>query len=81
MYSQYPLATVAKVVHYLVPTYSAYGEHRMALVPDLAEFVSRADWQTLSNNARRRLKIRLVDSLGCAIGALEGGSISVVVRY
>jgi 2-methylcitrate dehydratase len=53
----------------------------MALVPDLAEFVSRADWQTLSNNARRRLKIRLVDSLGCAIGALEGGSISVVVRY
>ncbi len=47
----------------------------MTQVQDLANFVVNSDYQDLSNNARRELKIRLLDSLGCAIGALEGAPI------
>jgi len=38
----------------------------------LAAFVVRASYEDLSEAARRQLKIRILDSLGCAIGALEG---------
>src|SRR5215470_13499715 len=38
----------------------------------LAAFVVRASYEDLSETARRQLKIRILDSLGCAIGALEG---------
>jgi 2-methylcitrate dehydratase len=38
----------------------------------LAAFVARASYEDLSERARRQLKIRILDSLGCAIGALEG---------
>jgi 2-methylcitrate dehydratase len=38
----------------------------------LAEFVSRASYDDLSTEARRHLKIRILDSLGCAIGAFGG---------
>src|SRR5262245_48346433 len=38
----------------------------------LAEFVARASYDDLSQAARRHLKIRILDSLGCAIGALGG---------
>src|SRR5262245_40477050 len=41
----------------------------------LAAFVARASYDDLSEEARRQLKIRILDSLGCAIGALEGGPI------
>jgi len=38
----------------------------------LAAFVARASYDDLSEAARHHLKIRILDSLGCAIGALEG---------
>jgi 2-methylcitrate dehydratase len=37
----------------------------------MAEFVSRASYEDLSKQARQQLKIRVLDSLGCAIGALD----------
>jgi len=42
----------------------------MALVDELASFVSAADYSQLSESAREQAKIRKLDALGCAIGAL-----------
>ncbi|HEX5914301.1 MAG TPA: MmgE/PrpD family protein, partial [Rubrobacter sp.] len=44
----------------------------------LAEFVARASYADLSVAAVRELKIRILDSLGCAIGALGGGPVRLV---
>lgn len=44
----------------------------MTEVQKLAQFVSTRTYEHLSEEAIRELKIRLLDSLGCAIGALEG---------
>jgi 2-methylcitrate dehydratase len=38
----------------------------------LAGFASRATWDAISPAAREALKIRVLDSLGCAFGALRG---------
>lgn len=38
----------------------------------LAAFVVRASYEELSAAAREQLKLRVLDTLGCAIGALEG---------
>ncbi len=42
------------------------------IVHDLSEFVSKASFSDISKEAVDQLKIRLLDSLGTAIGALEG---------
>jgi len=42
----------------------------MTQVQELAKFVVQAKFDTLSEEAKRELKIRVLDSLGCAIGAL-----------
>lgn len=42
------------------------------IVHDLAKFVDRASFDELSDEAINQLKIRLLDSLGTAIGAIEG---------
>lgn len=44
----------------------------MIQAEQLASFVTRASYEDLSAAARRELKVRVLDSLGCAIGALEG---------
>ena len=44
----------------------------MTQAQQLAAFVAEASYNTLSEAARLQLKIRILDSLGCAIGALEG---------
>lgn len=44
----------------------------MTMAERLAAFVVRADYDDLSGEARRQLKIRILDALGCAIGALDG---------
>ncbi|HEY3248836.1 MAG TPA: MmgE/PrpD family protein [bacterium] len=44
----------------------------MTVVEQLAEFVARASYTDLSDDARRQLRVRVLDSLGCAIGALGG---------
>ena len=43
----------------------------MTYVEQLARFVVRASFDDLSDQARQQLKIRILDALGCAIGALD----------
>jgi 2-methylcitrate dehydratase len=45
----------------------------MTLVEQLAKFVCRAQYEDLSDAAREAMKIRVLDALGCAIGALDSG--------
>ena len=44
----------------------------MTIAEELASFVVRASYDDLTDEARHQLKIRVLDSLACAIGALEG---------
>ncbi len=44
----------------------------MTQVEQLAAFVARASYADLSAEASQQLKIRVLDALGCAIGALDG---------
>ncbi len=50
----------------------------MTEVEKLAEFVVRASYDDLSGAAREQLKIRVLDSLGCAIGAVDGEPIRLI---
>jgi 2-methylcitrate dehydratase len=44
----------------------------------LAEFVNRASFDAISNAARVQLKIRILDSLGCAVAAITSGLVQLV---
>src|SRR6266852_801179 len=50
----------------------------MTQVEQLAAFVVRTRYEDLSEEARQQLKIRVLDALGCAIGALEGPPIRML---
>ncbi len=50
----------------------------MTLVEQLASFVVHASYENLSDTARQALKIRLLDAIGCAIGALNGEPIQLL---
>lgn len=50
----------------------------MTEVQTLAKFVTTRGYNDLSTNAVQQLKIRLLDSLGCAIGALNGPPIKLL---
>jgi 2-methylcitrate dehydratase len=50
----------------------------LTLVQDLAAFASRASWDDLSEPVRDALKARVLDSLGCALGALQGAPVRAV---
>jgi 2-methylcitrate dehydratase len=47
-------------------------------VHELAQFVVGTSFQTLSSSAKQELKVRVLDALGCAIGALEGEPIRML---
>jgi 2-methylcitrate dehydratase len=53
----------------------------MSCVENLAAFVCRSAYEDLSETTREQLKIRILDSLGCAVGACEGEPIRVIRRY
>lgn len=53
----------------------------MALVEQLAVFVSRAAYDALSSEARTQLKIRILDALACAAGALTGEPIQLLREH
>lgn len=53
----------------------------MSLVEQLADFVVTASYEALSQAARKALKIRVLDSLGCAIGALSGEPIQYIREH
>jgi len=50
----------------------------MTVAEDLARFVVRASYADISNDAVLALKIRVLDALGCAIGALDSEPIRLI---
>jgi 2-methylcitrate dehydratase len=50
----------------------------MTRAEQLAAFVVRAAYEDLSEAARPQLKIRVLDALGCAVGALEGEPVRLI---
>lgn len=50
----------------------------MTEVQKLAQFINTRTYSDLSEDAIRELKIRLLDSLGCAIGALKGEPVKML---
>ncbi len=50
----------------------------MTHVQELAQYVAKARYDACSSAARQQLKVRVLDSLGCAIGALEGEPIPML---
>jgi 2-methylcitrate dehydratase len=53
----------------------------MTMAEELAAFVRRASWEDLSPDARKALKVRVVDSLGCAFGAFAGTPIRIIQEH
>src|SRR5436305_4302020 len=50
----------------------------MTQAEQLAGFVVQAKYDDLSEGARQQLKLRVLDALGCAIGALKGPPIRML---
>jgi 2-methylcitrate dehydratase len=50
----------------------------MSRVEQLARFAVQARYEDLSQQARQELKIRVLDALGCAIGALDGPPLAML---
>ena len=50
----------------------------MTTVERLAAFVRARSWEDLSDEARAALKLRVLDALGCALGALGAAPVSAV---
>lgn len=50
----------------------------MTQVEQLAAFVEHMTYEDLSEEARHQLKIRILDALGCALGAIEGPPIKML---
>ena len=60
-------------------TTESIGQGRKTtLVQELGQFVVQASFEDLSEAARQALKVRVLDSLGCAIGALAGEPIRIL---
>ncbi|GBD16843.1 2-methylcitrate dehydratase [bacterium HR26] len=53
----------------------------MTMVEELAAFAVQARYDDLSEAARQQLKIRILDALGCAIGALDGAPIRALRQH
>jgi 2-methylcitrate dehydratase len=47
-------------------------------VEELADFVVRASYRDISDTAGEQLRIRTLDALGCAIGALDGEPVRMI---
>src|SRR5688572_28589950 len=50
----------------------------MTAVTGLARFVAERSWDDLSAVARRELKIRVLDALGCALGAIAAPPVEAI---
>jgi 2-methylcitrate dehydratase len=50
----------------------------MTAVTRLARFVAERSWDDLSDVARRELKIRVLDALGCALGAIDAPPVEAI---
>jgi 2-methylcitrate dehydratase len=54
------------------------GDEPLTKAEELARFVVQAHYSDLSQEAVKHLKMRVLDSLGCAIGALNGEPVSMI---
>src|SRR5256885_86240 len=54
------------------------GSSAMTIAERLARYAVAASYDDLSEAAREQLKIRVLDALACAIGALEGEPVQLV---
>jgi len=52
----------------------------MTVAEQMAAFAVRAAWKDVGDRAREQLKIRVLDSLGCALGALGAPPVRAVRR-
>ncbi len=50
----------------------------MTMAEQLAAFVLRSSYEDMSEETRWQIKIRILDSIGCAIGALEGEPVGYI---
>jgi 2-methylcitrate dehydratase len=50
----------------------------MTRVEQLAAFVANSSYDDLSARSREALRIRILDALGCAIGALDGEPVRLI---
>jgi MmgE/PrpD N-terminal domain len=57
---------------YLIVGWCLRKGKEMTQVEQLAAFVEQTKYEDLSEEARQQLKIRILDALGCAYGALDG---------
>jgi len=55
----------------------AARDRRPTRVERLARFVCRSRWEDISEPAREQLKLRVLDSLGVAFGALDGEPVAL----
>jgi 2-methylcitrate dehydratase len=53
----------------------------MTVVEHMGEFVANAKVESLSRSARLQLKIRILDALGCALGAIDADPVRRVRRF
>ena len=53
----------------------------MTVVEEMGEYIARSSLEHLSPAGRLQLKIRILDALGCAIGALDGDPVRRVRRF
>jgi 2-methylcitrate dehydratase PrpD len=53
----------------------------MSQVEQIAEFVHGVHFETLGSDTRQQLKIRILDSLGCSLGALHAEPIRMIRTY
>ena len=53
----------------------------MTQVEQMAEFVNGARFDALGTDIRQQLKIRILDALGCGLGALGGEPIRMIRGY
>jgi 2-methylcitrate dehydratase len=56
-------------------------EGGLSQVEQMAKFVDRARFETLGPDTRQQLKIRILDSLGCSLGALHAEPIRMIRGY
>jgi 2-methylcitrate dehydratase len=67
-------SSVAKVAH----DRDLERQAQPTQVEELAQFVCRSRWDEISGPARDQLRLRVLDSLGCALGALDGEPVAMV---
>ncbi len=53
----------------------------MTKVERLAGFIERAAWKDIAETAREQLRVRVLDSMGCAIGALDGEPVRMIREH